>query len=244
MITTLFVLLGSCALTKRHYSKGWHVEWHKRINARQAAPQTKIAVNSDPTTIFGKDKTANLLLQSDSPEPQRIVRTSPKVNEIQLSDTLQTAIQHQTTVSEPEDTLKKRNKWVPYKVRREQAELEQAANDEEIKPKKWTVLTILLLVISSLFIAYSLFGGVFLLTVFGMLLLDSGVTILFLTYAVPFVFAWWLYAEITVLMVRIWSINRKEKTYKAFRKRVLFICRLVAIALALITIIVIGLYIL
>lgn len=240
----LLLTAASCTVTKRRYSAGWNIEWHKQVNSNHPAPHTKTATPNDQFATNAEEKASDLLLHPETTESEVISSTSALKDEVVLSDALETAVEKETPKSQPDDTIKKRQKWIPYKVRKEQQELEKVANGEEIEPKKRTALTIVSLVIGSLFIAYNLYGLVFLLTLIGMLLLDSGVTILFLTYVVPFLFAWWLYTEITVLMVRIWSPNRKEETYKAFRKRVLLICRLVAIALALISVLIIGLLIL
>lgn len=252
----IFVLLilgtTSCTVTKRRYTGGWHVEWHKRHKA--STPQSP---HSDPTVenrLFSEttveeqigmpeiNETAGIVTEDSFPADT--IRSSKKSQQLKKL-ARQSDLQKKTP-----DTQKEKKKWVPYKYRKQQEEQENSERakstnetDENTPSQKRTAFEIFMFIIGTLVLIYLGYGTAVGLAAICLLLFDFTITLSFAAYLIAFLIAWITFAGITALILRMWVQKRPDESQSVYKKRLWRYSMLIAVLLALITVILLGVFI-
>lgn len=250
ILILLLAATYSCTVTKRHYTGGWHVEWNKRIHNHHSV---KVSDNRLKAEMTPNQSLIQESIQNQVTETAQVIQDTVQVVKkaapisTQENESVKTTFVSMNELKNPADTVKKRQKWVPYKYRREQEEAEdqqrirlhqQTNSNEEPQPRSG--VNIATSILATAVLVYFGYGGTILLTAFCLLIFDFTITVTLEAYFAAFLLAWIMFAGITSLLLRMWMQPRKDETYKAFKKRLWNYSMLIAVGLALITVIVLG----
>lgn len=240
----LLIVATSCTVTKRRYTGGWQVEWHKRARTNHDSKQPTLDLKEDQFAGNDEKKTETLLIASTVNESHQGEQTSQSDEAMEVYDqegiTNPTEVVSVQCVNIPADTTKKREKWVPYKYRKQQFDDEKGTQVESEGPKKRSVLLIILLVIASLLILYLGFGTALGLAALCLAFFDFSVTVSFWAYLVAFIISWPIFALTLSLLLRVWIQVPAGETEKAHNKRLWKYAMLIALGLTLIALVLLG----
>lgn len=250
LILLLSVLTAtSCTITKRRYTGGWHVEWNKRYKEQPAVtPHSNTEENNPlyPETnedVFQKEQgiseNTDVILKESFP--------ADTVHRSKKSQQLKKLSRKTSQENETSDTQKEKKKWVPYKYRKQQEEQEDAERtqsekiDEEIEePSSRSALEIVISILGTLALVYLGYGSTVGLAALCLLIFDYSAGVGVVAYLATFFLAWILFAGVTAILLRLWIQKRSDESQASYRHRLWNYSMLIAVILALITVIVLG----
>ena len=222
------------------------MEWHKPVHSRHNSVKEQI----NPVE-YEVAETAPILQEPIQVQTDEVIQyneqtetETPVTNSNYASPSIATTHASIQSAKLPSDSLKKREKWVPYKYRKQQKEAENSqsskSSNENEEPEKRSGFDIGITILGSILAIYFGYGGTILMTAFCLLIFDFTISLSLEAYFAAFLLAWIMFAGITSLLLRMWMQPHKDETYKAFKKRLWRYSMLIAVGLALITVIVLG----